>query len=313
MKDKVIIITGPTASGKSDLAINIAKKFNGEIISADSQQIYKDMDIGTNKSNKDEMDGIKHYFLDIKDPNEVYSVKEFKESARDLISKVNKKGKIPLVVGGTGFYIDSILYNMNYGIAKKDQALREYYNKLAEDMGNDHIYNILKDIDPDEALKYHPNERNRIIRALETYKLSGKKPSQIRKGSKKLNKDIDPILFFLNYKDRDILYDKINNRVLKMFDEGLENEFKMLIDKYKLDEGSKSLQAIGYKEFFPYMKNEIDKDSLIDNIQKNTRHYAKRQITWMKKYLKLGFSYQVYKEDLNINKIFDCIKEKYDL
>ncbi|MDY3005489.1 tRNA (adenosine(37)-N6)-dimethylallyltransferase MiaA [Anaerococcus sp. AGMB00486] len=313
MKDKVIIITGPTASGKSDLAIKIAKKFNGEIISADSQQIYKKMNIGTNKINKHDMDSINHYFLDIREPNEEYSVNEFKESARKLIRKINKENKIPIVVGGTGFYIDSILFNMNYGIAKKDESIRKYYNKLAEEKGNNYIYEKLKEIDPNESIKYHPNEKNRIIRALETYKLSGKKPSQIRKGSRKLNEDIDPLLIFLNYKDRNVLYKKINARVLKMFDEGLEDEFMRILKYYNLNRNSKSLQAIGYKEFFPYLSKEIDKNRLIDEIQKNTRHYAKRQITWMKKYLNYDFSDLIYKENLNIGKIYEYIKEKYDL
>lgn len=313
MTDKVIIITGPTASGKSSLAINIAKKFDGVILSADSQQIYKDMNIGTNKSDKNEMDGISHYFLDIRNPNEEYSVKEFKESARKLIREINSINKIPIVTGGTGFYIDSILFDMNFGVAKKNEKLRNYYNDLAIKHGNKYLYKMLYDIDSDEASKYHPNERNRIIRALETYKVSGKKPSEIRKGSKKLNNKIDPILFFLNYEDRNLLYKKINNRVIKMFDEGLEDEFKKLLIDYNLNKSSKSLQAIGYKEFFSYVDNQITKDELIEEIQKNTRRYAKRQITWMKKYLNYDFSYLIYKEDLNIYEIYKNIKEKYDL
>lgn len=313
MKDKVVIITGPTASGKSDLAIKLASRLNGEIISADSQQIYKNMDIGTNKVSEKETRDIKHYLIDIRKPNEEYSVNNFKKEARSLISKINSNLKLPIIVGGTGFYIDSILFDMNYGIAKKDDSLRDEYNKLADRFGNSYIYEILKNIDDKEASKYHPNERNRIIRALETYKLTGKKPSQVRRGIKKLNNDIDPFLYFINYKDRDKLYELINKRVLNMFEKDLENEFLYLIKKYELDDNSKSLQAIGYREFFLYLNNEINKEELIDMIQKNSRHYAKRQITWMKKYLNYDFSQMIYREDLDINEIISKIKEKYDI
>lgn len=313
MKDKVIIITGPTASGKSSLALKLAKDLNGEIISADSQQIYKDMDIGTNKVSKEEMDGIAHHILDIKNPNESYSVKEFKNQARELIKSINKNNKLAIIAGGTGFYIDSILFDMNYGQVKKDDKLRKKLDDLADKNGNDYLYKRLVEIDEKEAKKYHPNERNRVIRALETFKLSGKKPSELRKGSKKLNEEIDPILFFINYENRNLLYEKINNRVIDMLNLGLVDEFNKLIDKYSLDEKSKSLQAIGYKEIFLYKNNEINKDELVDLIQKNTRHYAKRQITWMKRYLDYDFSKLIYKESINYKEILEKIKEEYDL
>lgn len=313
MKNKVVIITGPTASGKSSLALKLAKDLNGEIISADSQQIYKDMDIGTNKVKENEMNDIDHHILDIKSPNESYSVKEFKNQSRELINSINKKNKIPIVAGGTGFYVDSILFDMNYGQVKRDDNLRKKLSNLADKNSNDYLYDKLLKIDEKEAKKYHPNERNRVIRALETYKISGKKPSELRKGSKKLNKNINPILFFINYDNRKLLYEKINNRVIDMFNMGLIYEFNSLIEKYNLDEKSKSLQAIGYKEIFLYKNKEIDKDALVDLIQKNTRHYAKRQITWMKKYLDYNFSNLIYKENIDYEKILEKIKEEYDL
>ena len=311
MIDKVLIVTGPTACGKSDFAIKLAKKFNGEIISADSQQIYKDMDIGTNKIKKIETDGIKHYGLDIKYPNEEYSVQEFKDMARNLISEINSKNKIPIVAGGTGFYIDSILFDMNYGTSKKDENLRDKLTK------NFQMYGKFCEIDPIEAKKYHPNETQRIIRAFETYKLTGKKPSELRKGLKNLNKNIKPILFFINYKDRSKLYEKINLRVDQMINDGLENEFDKVVKNYKLSSLSKSLQAIGYKEFFPYKENEISYDELRSEIKKNTRRYAKRQITWMKKYLKYDFSNLIYRDEDMDEKILEnmekIVKETYDL
>lgn len=317
MIDKVLIITGPTACGKSDFAIKLAKKFDGEIISADSQQIYKDMDIGTNKIKESEMDGIKHYGLDIKYPNEEYSVQEFKDMARNLISEINSKNKMPIIAGGTGFYIDSILFDMNYGTSKKDENLRDKLIKDFQIYGNEYMYEKFCEIDPIEAKKYHPNETQRIIRAFETYKLTGKKPSELRKGLKNLNKNINPILFFINYKDRSKLYEKINLRVDKMINDGLENEFDKVVKNYKLSSFSKSLQAIGYKEFFPYKENEISYDELRSEIKKNTRRYAKRQITWMKKYLKYDFSNLIYRDEDMDEKILEnmekIVKETYDL
>ena len=317
MTNKVLIITGPTASGKSDFAIKLAKKFDGEIISADSQQIYKDMDIGTNKITEFEMDGICHYGLDIKYPNEDYSVQEFKDMARTLIDQINSKGKLPIIAGGTGFYIDSILFDLNYGTSKKDENLRKELTDLANIKGNEYIYKKLIEIDPIEAKKYHPNEVQRIIRALETFELTGEKPSDLRIGFKKLNENINPILFFINYKDRSKLYDRINERVDQMFAMGLEDEFKNLLNEYKLDSKSKSLQAIGYKEFFPYIDSEISFDTLVSEIKKNTRRYAKRQITWMKKYLDYDFSHLFYRDEKSDKEILSgmdkIIKETYDL
>lgn len=317
MTDKVLIITGPTASGKSDIAINLAKEFNGEIISADSQQIYKQMDIGTNKIKSNEMCGIKHYGLDLKYPDQEYSVSEFKDLSRDLIKDINSRNKLPIIAGGTGFYIDSIIFDMNYGTYKKDENLRKKLENEAENYGNNYIYDKLLKIDPIAAEKYHPNEVQRIVRAIETFELSGKKPSQIRKGAKELNKEINPLLFFINYENRETLYEKINKRVDLMFDQGLEKEFKYIVEKYSLGKKSKSLQAIGYKEIFPYIEGKFSKEILLDEIKKNTRHYAKRQITWMKKYLDYDFSYQIYRDkfsdDENLSYIKKLTKEKYDL
>lgn len=317
LTDKVLIITGPTASGKSDIAINLAKEFDGEIISADSQQIYKEMDIGTNKIKSNEMGGIKHYGLDLKYPNQDYSVSEFKDLAKDLIKDINSRDKLPIIAGGTGFYIDSIIFDMNYGTYKKDENLRKKLENEAKTYGNGYIYEKLLKIDPVAAEKYHPNEVQRIVRAIETYELSGKKPSQIRKGEKKLNKEINPLLFFINYDDRAILYEKINKRVDLMFDQGLDREFRDIVKKYSLSKNSKSLQAIGYKEFFPYIEGEYSKEILLDEIKKNTRRYAKRQITWMKKYLAYDFSYPIYRDKIsdeeNLSYITNLTKETYDL
>lgn len=297
MEDKLIIITGPTASGKSDIGINLAKKIKGEIISADSQQVYRDMDIGTSKV-VDYFD-IAHHMINIVDPNENYSVGEYKSEARSIISQINENNKVPILLGGTGFYIDSILFDMNYGQTAKDKEYRSYLEKLAKEKGNIFLYEKLKSIDPETARIYHPNELSRIIRALEIYKATGKKPSLKRKGAKRLNKNINPIIFFLNYEDRDILYERINKRSQEMVDMGLLGEFDYLLDRYKLDENSQSMRAIGYKEIFPYVNGDISKVNMIEQIQKNTRRYAKRQITWMKKYLAYPFCHEIIMDDLS--------------
>ncbi|MBM0045774.1 tRNA (adenosine(37)-N6)-dimethylallyltransferase MiaA [Anaerococcus sp. mt242] len=314
MKNNVIIITGPTASGKSDIAIQIAKAFNGEIISADSQQVYQNMDIGTNKTKK--FDGIKHHLLDIINPDENFSVEDFSNRANVLIQDINNRGKVPIIAGGTGFYIDSILFDMNYGQVSQKPKLRQNLQGIADEKGNEYLYNKLEDIDPKTAKKYHPNETNRIIRALEIYEVTGKAPSEVRLGEKELNKDINPILFFLNYNDRTSIYEKINNRVIKMIDEGLIEEFTEVTKKYNLDQDSQSMAAIGYKELFPFIRNEIDIDELIDLIQKNTRHYAKRQTTWMKRYLQYGFTHEIIMDNIDKNDAADAIisiiKETYE-
>lgn len=298
MKDKVIIITGPTASGKSDIAIKLAKLIDGEIISSDSQQIYRDMNIGTNKVTQEESLGIKHHLIDIINPDEEYSVQNFSNDCRNLIKDISNRNKVPIIAGGTGFYIDSILYNLNYGAVKKDNSIREKYENLADKNGNYYIYDILKKIDPVTALKYHPNEKKRIIRSLEIYEKTGVIPSKVKKGNRELNDEIDPFVFVINYKDRNLLYEKINKRVSMMIDDGLILETKNLIDKYELDENSRSLLAIGYKETYDYIKGKISLDELEYNIRINTRHYAKRQITWMRKYIDYNDnSYLLYRED----------------
>ncbi|MDD7306322.1 MAG: tRNA (adenosine(37)-N6)-dimethylallyltransferase MiaA [Peptoniphilaceae bacterium] len=317
MTDKVVIITGPTASGKSSIAVEVAKNFKSEIISCDSQQIYKDMDIGTNKIKEFEMNGIKHHMIDFISPNEEYSVEDFSKTARNCIFDINNRGNLPIITGGTGFYIDSILFDMNYGLSPKNIKIREKYQEIKENKGEEYLYNLLRNIDEKSANKYHYKETNRIIRALEIFETTGKKPSEIRKGSNVKNNNIDPILFFINYEDRSILYKKINERVIKMFEEGLYEEFLNLLEKYKLDENNQSMKAIGYKELFELYNNKLNKDEVINLIQRNTRRYAKRQITWMKKYLKYDFTSYILRDkkskDELVKEISGEIRRKYDI
>ena len=296
MKDKLIIITGPTASGKSGIAINLARKINSQIISSDSQQVYRYMDIGTNKVDDFTVD---HHLINLVNPDENFTVEDFRNEALNIIRKLNDNGLTPIMTGGTGFYIDSILFDMNYGNVSKNQELRDKLDSEADEFGNDYLFEKLKEVDPESASKYHPNERNRIIRALEIYKETGVKASVQRTGERVLNNDIDPILFFLNYESRDILYKKINIRVEQMIDQGLIEEFKYLIERFNLTPDNQSMSAIGYKEIFPYINGEINKDELIETIAQNTRRYAKRQITWMKRYKNYPFCHEILMDKLS--------------
>lgn len=314
MKDKIIIITGPTASGKSDIAINLAKKLDSQIISSDSQQVYRYMDIGTNKVDDFTVD---HHLINVVNPDENFTVEDFRIEALSVIRTLNDNGLTPIMTGGTGFYIDSILFDMNYGKVSKNQELRDKLDSEADKFGNEHLYGKLKEIDPESASKYHPNERNRIIRALEIYKETGVKASVQRTGERVLNSEINPILFFLNYENREILYDKINLRVEQMIDQGLIEEFEYLINRFNLTPDSQSMAAIGYKEIFPYIKGEINKGELIATIAQNTRRYAKRQITWMKRYKNYPFCHEIIMDELNKDDaemiIESIIKDVYGL
>ncbi len=315
MKDRLIVITGPTASGKSDIAINLAKNLDSMIISADSQQVYRYMDIGTNKTS--DVFEVDHFMLNMVDPDEEFSVEDFSREAKSLVEKMNQNLKIPIVTGGTGFYIDSLIYDMNYGRVEKDQAYREKLAVIVKEKGNEYLYKKLESLDPETSRRYHPNEVNRVIRALEIYKVSGEIPSKIRTGERKLNDNLDPLIFFLNYYDRDLLYNRINQRVLDMLNLGLVDEVRELIKRFNLNNKSQSMSAIGYKEVLDYLNHDINLDEMIALIQKNTRHYAKRQITWMKKYLNYPFTYEIKMDELNKKDASDIIlsivKEVYEL
>lgn len=315
LKDRLIVITGPTASGKSDIAINLAKSLDSMIISADSQQVYRYMDIGTNKIN--DVFDVDHFMLNIVDPNEEFSVEDFSKEAKSLVKKINQNMRIPIVTGGTGFYIDSLIFDMNYGRVEKNQAYRDELQQVAQEKGNEYLYKKLESLDPETSKRYHHNEVNRVIRALEIYKVSGDIPSKIRTGERRLNDKVDPLVFFLNYDNRDILYNRINQRVLEMVNMGLVDEVRDLTYRFKLDSKSQSMSAIGYKEVLKYIDNDISLDEMINLIQKNTRHYAKRQITWMKKYLNYPFTYEIKMDELNKKDASDIIlsvvKEVYEL
>ena len=280
MKPKVYVIGGPTASGKSKLAVELAKKINGEIISADSMQIYKGMNIGTAKITKEEMQGIKHYLIDIVSPNERYSVSNFKNDAETAIEKILKKGKTPIIVGGTGLYIDSLIYGIEFQDEEIDTAYREKLNKIAENEGLETLYNKAKEIDPEAMKKISINDKKRIIRVLEIYHKTGKTKTEQEKESRKKEVKYDFKLFAIDM-DRDKLYKRIEKRVDIMINQGLIKEVKEILAKYS--NFPTAMQGLGYKETVEYLQNKITKEEMIEKIKKETRHYAKRQLTWFRK------------------------------
>ena len=279
-KPKVIMICGPTASGKTALSIELAKKVNGEIISSDSMQIYKDMDIGTAKPTEKEMQGIKHYLIDFVEPNQRYSVAEFKKDAENAIEEVLEKDKTPIVVGGTGLYVDSLIYGIEYPDIELDEKYREELEKRADKEGLELLYNEAKKIDPQAIEKISKNDKKRILRILEIYKATGKNKTEQEKESRKNGIKYDYKVFAINM-DREILYDRINKRVDIMIENGLIEEVEKLLKKYT--EFPTAMQGLGYKEVVEYLQGKITKEEMIEKIKRETIRYAKRQITWFKK------------------------------
>lgn len=284
MKPTVIVIGGPTASGKSGLAIELAKKINGEIISADSMQIYKDMNIGTAKVTETEKQEIQHYMLDIASPEERYSVSAYKKEAEEAIEKILKKGKIPIIVGGTGLYIESLIYGIEFQAEEIDEEYRQKLNEIAEREGLEKLYNEAKKIDSQAMEKISINDRKRIIRVLEIYHKTGKTKTEQEIESRANEVKYNYKLFAITI-DRRKLYEKIEKRVDKMLEEGLIEEVENIKKKY--NKFPTAMQGLGYKEVVEYLENKITKEEMIEKLKKETRHYAKRQLTWFRKYKEL--------------------------
>lgn len=279
-KIPLVILTGPTAVGKTNLSIQLAKKMNMEIISADSMQIYKYMDVGSAKVIEDEMNGVKHYLIDEITPDYSFSVSEFQERANDYINQIVKKGKFPLVTGGTGLYLNSLIYNMDFAKSDADNELREMLRVELEENGIDYMYEKLKSLDEEAANRIHKNNTKRVIRAIEVC-MSGKKMSDFS-NDLKLNEKYEPIIIVLN-RDREHLYRRINKRVDIMISQGLEDEVKTLLNMgYSSD--LVSMQGIGYKEIIKYLNDEYTYEEAIEIIKRDSRRYAKRQLTWFRRY-----------------------------
>ena len=276
----LIILTGPTAVGKTDLSIQLAKAVDAEIVSADSMQIYKYMDIGSAKVTEEEMQGVKHYLVDEIEPDMPFSVSEYKRMAEEYIDEIFSRGKNVIVTGGTGLYLNSLIYDMDFGKSDANQELREELNKELEENGPAYMYEKLVSLDKDAAERIHPNNTKRVIRAIEVA-MSGEKMNDFSKDLR-YNKKYRPIIIVLN-RDRQALYDRINLRVDIMLKNGLIEEVKGLLEKgYTKD--MISMQGIGYKEIIKYFDGEYTLDEAIEIIKRDSRRYAKRQLTWFRRY-----------------------------
>ena len=279
-KPKVIVICGPTASGKTALSIELAKKINGEIISCDSMQIYKDMNVGTAKVTEDEMQGICHYLIDFVSPDERYSVADYKVDSEKAIEKIISKGKIPIIVGGTGLYVDSLIYGIEYPEIKFDEKYRNKLEKEADEKGLETLYNKAKEIDEQAMQKISSNDRKRIIRVLEIYHATGKNKTEQEIESRKKEIKYDYKIFAINM-DREKLYERINIRVDRMIENGLIEEVENLQKKY--NHFPTAMQGLGYKEVIEYLQSQITREEMIEKIKQESRRYAKRQLTWFRK------------------------------
>ncbi len=306
-KIPLVILTGPTAVGKTSLSIDIAKKFNCEIISSDSMQIYKYMDIGSAKVTEEEKEGIKHHLIDFVDPDDNYSVSDFKEDASRAIEEISNKNKVPLVTGGTGLYLNSLIYDMDFAKADKDDELREKYMELADELGPEKLHDFLRERDPQAAERIHPNNVKRVIRALEVVESGGTNRDFTKDLS--LNDKYNPIIIVLD-RDKEELNERIYKRVDMMFDQGLVDEVRSILNK-GYDRNLTSMQGIGYKEVIDYIDGLYSLDEVIEKIKISTRQYAKRQRTWFRRYkdkLYINFSELSYTEAKD--KIYDYIENR---
>ena len=279
-KMKVIAIVGPTAVGKTALAIKLAKELNGEIISCDSMQIYKGMDIGTAKPTKEEMEAVKHHLIDIKEPNEEFSCADYAIFAKELIDDICARGKTPIFCGGTGLYLDSVIEIGSFSSGFKDENYREILEKTANESGNDYVHDLLRQVDQKSADEIHPNNLKRVIRALEIYHCTGITKSQWDEKSKEQKPPYDVTVIFLTCEDREVLKNRIDLRVDMMINDGLLNEAKGLYDRGMLKKEYTSFGAIGYKELLPYLDGLDTLENCVERLKISTRQYAKRQITW---------------------------------
>lgn len=303
---KVIVICGPTASGKTSLSIELAKQINGEIVSADSMQIYDEMQIGTAKPDEEEMQGIKHYLIGNVKPTTRYSVSEYKTDAINAIEEILQKGKTPIIVGGTGLYVNSLIYGIDYPEVETDLEYRAELEKMVKEKGLEYLYNKAIQIDPEAMKNISKNDQKRILRVLEIYKETGKTKTQLEIESRKNGIPYDYKVFALNM-PREILYDRINRRVDIMIQKGLVEEVKKLYNKYG-ENITTAMQGIGYKEVVEYLKGNSTKEEMIEKIKMETRRYAKRQLTWFRKIENIVWLDALEPSQNNINVILEEIK-----
>jgi tRNA dimethylallyltransferase len=297
MKKPLIILTGPTAVGKTELSVKLAKALQGEIISADSIQVYKYMDIGSAKVTKEEMEGVKHYLIDELMPDEEFNIFYFKEKAKEYVNEIYKNNHIPIVAGGTGFYIQSLLYDIEFKNEESNDQIRNELYQLYEKQGAAYIHNMLKEIDPESAAAIHENNVKRVIRAIEYYQLNGEKISTHNDREKQKNSPYKFKYYCLNM-DRKLLYERINKRVDIMVENGLVEEVKSLLNM-GYSKNLVSMQGIGYKEIILYLEGNITLEEAVEMIKQETRRFAKRQLTWFRREKEVTF---INYEDFDFDK-----------
>jgi tRNA dimethylallyltransferase len=278
MKPDLLVITGPTGVGKTDLSLKLAYEFRGEIISGDSMQVYCGMDIGTAKASKEEQSLVPHHLIDLLQPNESFSVQQYQKLARQKIIEIQGRQHLPILVGGTGLYIESVVHEFQMADVKEDPAIREQYTQLAIERGNEYVHQKLKEVDPEAAKKLHPNDLRRVIRALEVFLSTGKPLSEQHRRSASPFE----VLWIGLTMPRDKLYDQINRRVDQMIANGLEDEVRQLLATEQFGQYTAS-QAIGYKEMIQYIKGNISFEDAVQAIKQGSRRYAKRQLSWFRR------------------------------
>ena len=281
MKKPLIVLTGPTAVGKTSLSISLAKAVNGEIISADSMQVYKGMDIGSAKIRKEEMQGVTHYLVDILEPEEEFHIVKFQELAKAALEEIYAKGKIPILVGGTGFYIQAVTRDIDFTQAEQETSYREELEQLAKEKGAEYLHEKLREVDPKSAENIHANNVKRVIRALEFYHQNGTPISEHNEEQKQQTSPYN-LAYFVLTAPREILYERIDRRVDQMMEEGLLEEVKSLRER-GCHRGMVSMQGLGYKEILAYLEGEYPLEEAVRILKRDTRHFAKRQLTWFRR------------------------------
>ena len=310
-KRPMVILTGPTAVGKTALSIELAKKINGAIISADSMQVYKYMDIGSAKIRQEEMDGVRHYMIDEFEPEEEFHVVKFVEKAKEYLEQIYSEGKIPIIVGGTGFYIQALLYDIDFTEQECDEKYRKELEQLAEEKGAEYLHEMLRQVDPASAEAIHANNRKRVIRALEFYHLSGKRISEHNETERKKESPYQ-FAYFVLTDDRAHLYERIDRRVDLMIEQGLVEEVKKL-KSMGYHKEMVSMQGLGYKEILAYLDGEMTLEEAVYIVKRETRHFAKRQLTWFRRERDvIWFDKKAYDYDESriLNDMTDLLKTK---
>lgn len=300
-KIPIICVVGPTASGKTALSIALAKKYSAEIVSCDSMQIYKDMDIGTAKPSAEEMDGVPHHLIGFLDCDKSFSVAQYVKLAAEAIVDIRNRGKNVVLVGGTGLYFSSLIDNIVFTEQDSDPKLRAELEELAKEQGGERLLEILRELDPEIAEKLHPNNLGRIIRAIEVCKTTGTTMTEQQRIAREQESDYDPLIIGLDFSDRQKLYDRINLRVDLMLENGLMSENRRLLDS---NLSKTAFQAIGFKEFLPYLNGSATLDECAENLKMQTRRYAKRQLTWFRRDGRINW---IYIDELDgFGQVFDC-------